>query len=85
VRLEGLGTLKKFNDLIGKGTNKLPACSIVPQPTTLPRAHSGDGRWENEERGDQVIICGSVPTCVWWDAVKQEKFVSGSKFENVTS
>jgi hypothetical protein len=28
VRLEGLGRLK----------NDLPACSVVPQPTTLPRA-----------------------------------------------
>jgi hypothetical protein len=40
VRLEGLGRLKKkSDDLIGKRTRDLPACSIVPQPTTLPRAH----------------------------------------------
>jgi hypothetical protein len=38
VRLEGLGQLKKSNDLIGTRTSYLPACSIVPQPTTLPRA-----------------------------------------------
>jgi hypothetical protein len=37
VRLEGLGQLKKSNDLIGNRTRNLPACSIVPQPTTLPR------------------------------------------------
>jgi hypothetical protein len=37
VRLEGLGKLKKFNDLIGNRTRDLPACGIVPQPTTLPR------------------------------------------------
>jgi hypothetical protein len=37
VRLEGLGQLKKI-DLIGIRTRDLPACSIVPQPTTLPRA-----------------------------------------------
>jgi hypothetical protein len=37
VRLEGLGQLKKSNDLFGNGTRGLPACSIVPQPTTLPR------------------------------------------------
>jgi hypothetical protein len=29
---------KKSNDLIGNRTRDLPACSIVPQPTTLPRA-----------------------------------------------
>jgi hypothetical protein len=38
VRLEGLGQLRKSNDLIGNRTHDLPACSIVPQPTTLPRA-----------------------------------------------
>jgi hypothetical protein len=37
VRLEGLGQLKKSNDLIGNLTRYLPACSIVPQPTTPPR------------------------------------------------
>jgi hypothetical protein len=29
---------EKFNDLIGIGTCDLPVCSIVPQPSTLPRA-----------------------------------------------
>jgi hypothetical protein len=37
VRLVGLGQLKK-NTSSGTRTGKLPACSIVPQPTTLPRA-----------------------------------------------
>jgi hypothetical protein len=37
VRLEGLGKLKIFNGLIVNGTGNFPACSIVPQPTTLPR------------------------------------------------
>jgi hypothetical protein len=34
--LEGLGKLKKSNDLIGNRTRNLPNFSIVPQPTTLP-------------------------------------------------
>jgi hypothetical protein len=39
MRLEGLGQLKKISsDLIGNGTRDLPACSIVPQLTTLLRA-----------------------------------------------
>jgi hypothetical protein len=38
VRLEGLGIFKKSNNLIGIRTRDLPACSIVPQPTALPRA-----------------------------------------------
>jgi hypothetical protein len=37
MRLEGLGQLKKSND-IGNRTRHLPACNIVPQSTTLPRA-----------------------------------------------
>jgi hypothetical protein len=37
MRLEGLGKLK-FNDISGNRTHDVPACSIVPQPTTLPRA-----------------------------------------------
>jgi hypothetical protein len=31
-------SIAKSNDLIGYPTRDLPACSIVPQPTTLPRA-----------------------------------------------
>jgi hypothetical protein len=37
VRLEGLGQLKKIH-LIRTRTRDLQACSIVPQPTMLPRA-----------------------------------------------
>jgi hypothetical protein len=37
IRLVGLGKLKKSNSF-GTRTGDLPACSIVPQPTTLPRA-----------------------------------------------
>jgi hypothetical protein len=38
VKLEGLRQLKKFSDFFGNRTRNLPACSVVPQPTTLPRA-----------------------------------------------
>jgi hypothetical protein len=31
-------SIEKSNDLIGIWTQDLPACSIVPQPTMLPRA-----------------------------------------------
>jgi hypothetical protein len=38
VRLERLGKLKrKSTDLISTGTRDPPACSIVPQPSTVPR------------------------------------------------
>jgi hypothetical protein len=38
VRLEDLGTSKIVNNLIGTRTRDLPSCSIVLQPSTLPRA-----------------------------------------------
>jgi hypothetical protein len=40
MHLEGLGQLKKSKDLIGNRNRDLPACCIVPQLTTLPRAPS---------------------------------------------
>jgi hypothetical protein len=43
VRLEGLGQLKKSSDFIGNRTYDLSACSILPQPITLPRAPADDG------------------------------------------
>jgi hypothetical protein len=36
--MQRLGKLKEFNSLIGTETRDLPACSVVPQPHTLPRA-----------------------------------------------
>jgi hypothetical protein len=37
VWLEELDQFEKSNDIIGNPTRDLPACSIVPQPTMLPR------------------------------------------------
>jgi hypothetical protein len=34
----GIRSIKKSNDLIVTRTRDLPACTLVPQPTTLPRA-----------------------------------------------
>jgi hypothetical protein len=36
VRLEELSKLKEFYDLNGTRTRNLPACSIAPQPSTVP-------------------------------------------------
>jgi hypothetical protein len=33
-------SIEKSSDFIGNRTHDLPACSIIPQPTTLPRAHN---------------------------------------------
>jgi hypothetical protein len=48
VRLEGLGQLKKIH-LIGTRTRDLPACSIVPQPTKLPRENLSKSEYVNLE------------------------------------
>jgi hypothetical protein len=49
VRLEGLGQLKKSDDLIGNGTRDLSACSIVPSPTTLPHGPGVDSASNRNE------------------------------------
>jgi hypothetical protein len=41
---EGLGKLKKVGDLMETRTRNLPACSILSQPTTPPRAPKQDIR-----------------------------------------
>jgi hypothetical protein len=38
VRREELGKLKDSKDFIGNWTRNLPACSVAPQLTTLPRS-----------------------------------------------
>jgi hypothetical protein len=58
VRLEGLGELKKYDDLIGNRTRDHPAYSIVPQPTTLPRV--------DQKLGSDTVWSGWwIPTCLW--------------------
>jgi hypothetical protein len=60
MRLEGLSKLKIFNDLIGNRTCDILACSIVPEPTTLPRApkilHETDDKGKNNYKGEQEDV-----------------------------
>jgi hypothetical protein len=44
MQLEGLGQLKKSNDIIANRTCNLAAYSTAPQQTTLPRAPACMGR-----------------------------------------
>jgi hypothetical protein len=48
VRLEGLGKMKKSTSSRTR-SGDLPACSIVPQPTTIPRAPLPEVSEENHE------------------------------------
>jgi hypothetical protein len=43
-------SIEKSNDLIGNRTRDFPTCSIVPQPTTLPRAPNISFREPNREQ-----------------------------------
>jgi hypothetical protein len=52
VRLEGLDKLKKLIYLIGSRTRELPACSVVPQLSTLPH------RGKNEP---VAVFCPTFP------------------------
>jgi hypothetical protein len=56
VRLEMLGKLKKFNHLIGSRTRDLPACSILPQPTTLPPSPSCINNSNNNNINNKFIV-----------------------------
>jgi hypothetical protein len=48
MRLEGLGTVEKFNDLIGTRSRYLPAhCTVLLQPTTLSRGQLYDKIFAN--------------------------------------
>jgi hypothetical protein len=54
VRLEGLGELEKIHRIRTRSSD-LPACSIVPQPTTLPRA-PGDTKTTQENIEDWLEL-----------------------------
>jgi hypothetical protein len=53
VRLEGLGKLKKVH-LIGTRTRDLPACSIVSQPTTLPRPPYNNNNHNHKQQQHRI-------------------------------
>jgi hypothetical protein len=57
VRLEGLGQLK--NLMFSSGIE--PACSIVPQPNTVPRAPQRFPKWrEIKEFTGKLLSCGRI-------------------------
>jgi hypothetical protein len=46
-------SIEKFYDLIGNPARDLPACSIVPQPTTLPLSPNMKEEGENMKDGQR--------------------------------
>jgi hypothetical protein len=59
VRPEGIGQLKEIH-LIGVRSRELPSCSIVPQPTTLPRAPKINRHELKYEK-----LSAYISFCVW--------------------
>jgi hypothetical protein len=58
VRLEGLGKLKKSTSS-GIRSRDLPACSVVPQPATLPRTPPPRERYLEENTSSLGLIEGT--------------------------
>jgi hypothetical protein len=65
VRLDGLGKLKTFNNLIWTRTSDLWACSIVPQPNTLQRAPE---KFKNI-RFNVISVAKTCDMALWIDTV----------------
>jgi hypothetical protein len=78
VRLEGLGKLKKSTSS-GIRSRDLPACSVVPQPTTLPRTPSIKG-WDffSWPVGTMLLACkeGRAP----WSYVYIQLSTSNARY-----
>jgi hypothetical protein len=55
--------IEKYND-IGNQTHDLPACSTVPQPTTLPRApqNNNNNNNNNNKRSDVLYRTANYAT-----------------------
>jgi hypothetical protein len=64
MRLEGLRKLKKKINFIGVQTCDLPACSVVPQQTTLPRAPCFQNLFEKREERQ----LSRPQKCLIWDS-----------------
>jgi hypothetical protein len=61
--------IKKSNDLFGNRTRDLLACSIVPQPSTLPRT---------TVHGTVLRLkCFYTPSCIDWGGGKKNRLRLG--------
>jgi hypothetical protein len=78
-QLEGLSKLKKIH-LIGTRSRDLPACSIVPQPTTLPRAPLFCGKSTKSGATSRVNNDANRTSCLLLEQkLRRARNVSGGK------
>jgi hypothetical protein len=81
---------EKSNDLIGIRTRNLPACSVVPRPTTLPRAHPpqpekmvvASGNTESKKLEKNLKYCMTEPLA---QVVSRRKYPRCTKVNQRTS
>jgi hypothetical protein len=87
--LEGLGKLKKSNDIIANRTHDLSASSIVPQPITLPRPPPQRKplcfiyELHNELEEKAIQDCSLQKLCPQYLCVKTNKAKHGLKNSSV--
>jgi hypothetical protein len=96
MRLEGIGQLKKSNDLIRNRTRDLMGCSVVSQPTTLPRAPwyyesclkvytvvSGGLPRATEYNHDNTVVISSLPAHINVRSYGKGRIASGWQVRRV--
>jgi hypothetical protein len=82
VRLEGLGKLKKIDYLIGNQSRNLPDCSVVSQPTTLPRAPAFLGSSQSERKMFGTKITEKIVPCILFAIKFFSQFLRFSRYLN---
>jgi hypothetical protein len=75
VQLEGLGELKKANDLIGNRIPDFLACSIVPKPTTLSCASVWDDNMN--DKWIEKDMEGSGYGLIWYILLEWVRWMTG--------
>jgi hypothetical protein len=78
VRLEVLGKWKKYNDLFGNQTRDIPACTIVPQSTTLQLApYSGNDPdpelYQGGYRFESLWYTNNFEVSLWFSIISPGK------------
>jgi hypothetical protein len=58
-------SMKNSNDTIGNRIRDLPTCSVVPQPTALPRAPAFKVQWFRAPTALTLKNCTFSPHCIY--------------------
>jgi hypothetical protein len=78
VLLEGVGTLKKFNNLIGTQTHDLPACSIETKYILLGRHQSAGQTHDIKAANRSFESVAEFTYEYFWNDTNKSELDSGS-------